>query len=104
MQRRFPRFKDGLEAFKRICEIHFHPIKPEQVISPGKLHRIKALDNYTIWKIELAVIGLRSNQFPRMWFALKGSSLAFLCIGTHIDNYNDAERDRTAELLETDIF
>lgn len=104
LQRRLPRFTDGLKSFKRICEVHFNPIEPRQVISPGKLHRIKVLDTYAIWKVELAVVNLRPNQFPRIWFAIQGSVVAFLCAGTHMDNYDDAERDRTAELLATDIL
>lgn len=66
LQRRFPAFSDGLESFKRICEVHFNPIKPQQVIAPGKLHRVKDCDMYAIWKVEMAVKNLRSNQFPRV--------------------------------------
>lgn len=104
LQRRLPKFIDGLKSFKRICEVHFNPTEPRQVIAPGKLHRIKVLDNYTIWKIELAVANLRPNQFPRIWFAIQGSTIVFLCSGAHMDNYNDEERDRVAEQLVTDIF
>src|SRR3989344_8239295 len=101
---RFPKFNDGLDSFKKICEVHFYPANPKQVLSPGKLHRVKALDSYVLWKIELAVKNLRSNQSPRMWFAVQGTTIALLCIGTHIDNYDDGERSKTAESLATDIF
>lgn len=66
LKRRFPFFDDGLESFKRICEVHFDPINPRQVIAPAKLHRIMCSDNFTIWKIEMVVKNLRSNQFPRV--------------------------------------
>lgn len=103
-KRRFPKFSDGLESFKKISEVHFHPITPRQVIAPGKLHRIKDCESFTIWKVELAVQNLKSNQFPRVWFAVRGSSLAFLCAKTHIDNYDNNEVDRIAESLAAGIF
>lgn len=104
LQRRFPAFNDGLEAFKRICLVHFHPIKPQQVIAPGKLHRVKDCDSYTIWKIEMAVKNLKSNHFPRVWFAIKGSALVFLCARTHIDNYDNHKVDRIAHAISTSFF
>lgn len=99
LKRRFHCFEDGVESFKRICEIHFHPISPKQVIAPAKLHRVKCFENFVIWKIELAVKNLRPNQFPRIWFAIHGATLVFLCTATHIDNYNDKEKDIEAEKL-----
>lgn len=104
LQRRFPKFTDGYESFKRICEVHFHPINPKQVIAPGKIHRVKDFENHTLWKVELVVKNLRSSQFPRIWFAVKGSTLVFLCARTHIDNYNNNEVDRITESRVTDIF
>lgn len=104
LQRRFPHFNDGLEAFKRICLVHFHPVKPQQVIAPGKLHRVKDCDSYTIWKIEMAVKNLKSKHFPRIWFAIKGSALVFLCARTHIDNYDNNEIDRIAHSISTSFF
>ena len=104
VQRRFPAFNKGFESFKKICEVHFDPVLPKQVLAPGKLHRIKGLDNYTIWKIELAIKGLRPNQFPRMWFAIRGSVVVFLCVKTHVDNYDDNTCNTLAENLITDIF
>lgn len=104
LQRRFPKFNDGLDSFKRIAEEHFHPITPQRIIAPAKLHRRKALEVCVIWKIELAVQGLKSNQFPRVWFAVSGSTIAFLSANTHIDNYDDNDIDRIAEHRATDIF
>jgi len=95
-----------LDSFKLICEKQFHPASPQQVIPPGKLHHRKKTDLFSIWKIELVLpnSGLRPNQFPRVWFAVQGSKLAFLCAVTHIDNYDDSEIDRVAEIRVTDIF
>lgn len=104
IQRRFNSFEESFIAFKRICEVHFDPINPQQVIAPGKLHRIKNQDSCCIWKVEMAVKNLKSNQSPRLWFALKGENLAFLCIKTHIDNYDNNEIDRIAELRINDIL
>jgi len=99
LKRRFPFFDSGIESFKRICEVHFDPVNPKQVLAPGKLHRIKCFESFTIWKIELAVKNLRSNQFPRVWFAVRGATVAFLCVATHIDNHDDNAMDREAESL-----
>ena len=104
LQRRFPHFNAGLESFKRICEKHFHPIKPQQVFAPGKLHRVKDCDSYTIWKIEMVVKNLKSNHFPRIWFAVQGSTLILLCARTHIDNYDNNEVDRIAYAISTSFF
>ncbi len=106
LERRFHHIHDGLKSFERLCEVQFSPTDPKQVIAPAKLHRITQNDVWTIWKIELVVpnSGLRPNQYPRMWFAVKGSIIALLCISTHIDNYSDNEMDRLALSRITDLF
>lgn len=101
---RFSNFENGLESFRLICQQQFSPTAPKQVIPPGKLHRKKACDGYTIWKVELVVQGFKSNQFPRLWFAVRGEDLVFLCMGTHIDGYRDNEMDQSAEKLATSFF
>lgn len=104
LERRFHCFNAGMEHFKRICEVHFDPINPKQVIGPAKLHRIRSFENYTIWKIELAVKNLRPNQFPRVWFAVRGATVAFLCVASHINNYDDNTMNRQAENLVGSFF
>lgn len=104
LKRRFPHFEAGIESFKRICEVHFDPVSPRQVIAPAKLHRVKSFESFTIWKIELAVKNLRSNQFPRVWFAIRGATIVFLCVATHIDNHDDNTMNREAETLVSSIF
>lgn len=106
IERRFRRIRNGLSAFERLCEVQFHPTNPRQVIAPAKLHRITQNNIWTMWKVELVIpdSGLRPNQYPRMWFAVKGAIIVFLCISTHIDNYNDVEMDRLAFSRITDLF
>ncbi len=104
LQRRFSYLEKGLQAFRRLCEKQFHPINPCPIIAPGKIHRVTVNEIWTIWKVELVVKNLRPNQFPRVWFAVKGSKIALLCIGTHIDNYNDDKMNRTALDRVSDIF
>lgn len=96
--------KKGLIDFKKIAKRQFHPTSPQQIIGPGKLHRIHQDDSYVVWKAEVAVKGLRKNQSPRIWFAVRGSFLVFLCIGTHIDNYDDNELTSAALERISDIF
>ncbi|MDO8499264.1 MAG: hypothetical protein Q7S66_01225 [bacterium] len=79
-------------------------MNPKQIITPAKLHRIKSFGNVTIWKIELSVKNLRSNQCPRVWFAIQGATVAFLCVATHIDNHDDNTMGREAEKLVGSIF
>ena len=105
-ERRFRTIRGGLSAFERLCEVQFNPTSPRQVIAPAKLHRITQNEIWTLWKIELVVpnSGLRPNQWPRMWFVVKGAIIAFLCISSHIDNYNDEDMNRLALSRVTDFF
>lgn len=103
LKRRFSLDK-GVQSFQRLCEVQFNPANPQQVIAPAKLHRVTQNDLWSIWKIELVVPGLRPNQFPRMWFAVKGSNIAFLCIASHVDNYSDNQMNQAAIKRVTDIF
>ncbi len=106
LERRFRSIREGFTAFERLCEVQFHPTNPKQIIAPAKLHRIIQNDVWTMWKIELVIpnSGLRPSQYPRMWFAVKGSIIAFLSISTHIDNYNEAEMKQLAFSRITDLF
>jgi len=106
IERRFRTIRDGFSAFERLCEVQFNPTNPRQVIAPAKLHRITQNDIWTLWKTELVVpnSGLRPNQWPRMWFVVKGAIIAFLCISSHVDNYNDEEMNRLVLSRVSDIF
>lgn len=106
LERRFRNIKDGLAAFERLCVVQFNPTNPRQIVAPAKLHRVSQNDIWTLWKIELVIpkSGLRPNQWPRMWFVVRGAIIAFLCIGTHIDNYNDEEMNRLALSRLSDLF
>lgn len=104
IKRRFPSFDDALESFKMLAGVQFASENPRQIIAPGKLHRVCVIGICTIWKIELAVKGVKSNQSPRIWFAIQGTNLAFLCAKSHIDNYDNNEVDRLAQNLTSDIF
>jgi len=106
LERRFRTIRDGLSAFERLCEVQFNPTSPRQVIAPAKIHRITQNDIWTLWKIELVVpnSGLRPNQWPRMWFVVKGAIIAFLCVSSHVDNYNDEEMNRLALSRVSDFF
>ena len=106
LERRFRTIRDGFSAFERLCEVQFNPTNPRQVIAPAKLHRITQNDIWTLWKTELVVpnSGLRPNQWPRMWFVVKGAIIAFLCISSHVDNYNDENMNRLALSRVSDFF
>ncbi len=105
-KKRFRNIRKGFSVLERLCDVQFSPTNPIQVIAPAKLHRVTQNDIWTMWKVELIIpdSGLRPSQFPRIWFAVKGAVIAFLCISTHIDNYKDGEMDDLALLRITDIF
>jgi len=106
LRRRFSKFQEALEILERLCQDQFHPTEARQVIAPGKIHRISQNDAYTLWKVELVVpkSGIKPNQYPRMWFAVKGAIVVFLCVATHADNYSDDEMNRVAASRATDFF
>jgi|SRR3989344_996487 len=106
LERRFRTIRQAFSIFERLCEKQFHPISPQQVIAPAKLHRVSQNDIWTLWKTELVVpnSGLRPNQWPRVWFAVKGGVVVFLCIGSHVDNYDDNEMNRLASSRVGDMF
>jgi hypothetical protein len=106
LKRRFRTIRDGVMAFERLCEVQFNPTSPRQVIAPAKLHRVTQNDIWTLWKIELVVpnSGLRPNQWPRLWFVVKGDIIILLCIASHIDNYNDEDINRAALSRVGDLF
>ena len=94
----------GLESFELLCEVQFHPISPQRIIGPGKLHYLHAGDGWELWKIELVVKGLRQNQMPRVWFAKKGISFVYLAMGSHGENYIDGERKNCALERVSEFF
>lgn len=104
--RRFRTLRDGLSTFERLCEVQFHPISPQQVITPAKIHRIVQNNLWTLWKTELVIphSGLRPNQWPRLWFVVKGEIIVFLCISSHVDNYDDEKINNLALSRVSDFF
>jgi len=106
LERKFPAVRQGFSAFERLCEIQFHPTAPRQIITPAKLHRLAQNSIWSLWKAELVIpkSGLRPNQWPRLWFAVKGSIIVFLCIASHTDNYDDEEIKNTALSRTSDFF
>ena len=106
LKKKYKTISAGLEAFERLCQMQFHPENPRQVIAPAKLHRVTENDIWTLWKVELVIpnAGLRPNQWPRMWFVVKGAVIVFLCISSHIDNYKDKEMDDLALSRVSDFF
>lgn len=103
---RFISIEKAIEDFKRLAEVQFHPLNPRQVITPAKLHRVTQNAVWSIWKIELVIpkSGLKPNQFPRMWFAIKGQEVALLIIVSHTDGYDNNKMDRLAAERVNDIF
>ncbi len=106
LEKRFRTIREGFSSFERLCEIQFHPANPRQIVAPAKLHRVIQNDIWTLWKAELVIpnSGLRPNQWPRVWFAVKGAIIVFLCVSSHVDNYNDEEMNSIALSRVADFF
>ena len=104
LKQQFNKIGEGLESFKKLCDVQFNPVSPKQIIAPAKLHRVTQNDVWTLWKIELAVKGVRSNQSPRVWFAIKGTTVVFLCAQSHVNNYSDNDINTIAIARATEFF
>jgi len=106
MERKIPTLRQSIHSFELLCEHHFHPESPRQCIAPAKLHRVTQNATWTMWKTELVLVksGLRPNQFPRVCFAVSGATIAFLCIASHVENYDDGDMDRFAAERVTDML
>lgn len=101
-QRNFPR--DILHTKKLLVEKF---INKKDFSTSTRLHRVKSLDYELvaeIWKIEAMCVGLRPNQWPRIWFLVYGDMIELLIIKSHIDNYDNNQEDRLAESLVRDII
>ena len=94
--KKFVTAKRDFEAVKKLLGTQFDPLNPKEIISPGKIHRVQQNAIWDLWKIEALVEGLKPSQWPRIWFVVSGDSITFLCIGTHIGNYDNNEMDRIA--------
>lgn len=97
-------FSYALRSFEKLCQIQFHALRPQQVVSPGKLHRLFDGGIYSIWKVELAVKNVRSNHSPRVWFAIRGEEMVYLCGAGHTDNYDDNAVTQAAKERVQDYF
>lgn len=106
MAKKLRNLDQSFKAFEKLCEWQFNSESPRQCIAPAKLHRVTQNALWTLWKTELVIVksGLRPNQFPRLWFAVEGAKIAFVCIGTHMENYDNNEMDRLAMERITEMF
>lgn len=98
--------EDGLNKVKRLLEKQFDPTEPEEVIAPGKIHRVHQNTVWALWKLELVLpgSGLRPNQWPRVWFVVSGNKIVFVCIVSHVQNYDNNVVDRLALSRASDFF
>ena len=106
LNKKYRTIEEGMSIFQRLCEVQFDPENPRSVIAPAKLHRVTQNDIWTLWKAELVIPNsvLRPNQWPRVWFTVKGAIIVFLCISSHVDNYDDKEMSDLALLRVSDIM
>lgn len=103
---KYRQVNDGLAAVKLLLERQFDPSNPEEIIAPGKIHRVYQDATWSLWKVEVILphSGLKPNQWPRMWFAVSGDKIVFLCIATHMQNYGNNSVDDIAVDRASDYF
>jgi hypothetical protein len=103
---KYPQAQDGVARIKKLLAAQFDPLQPQDVIAPGKIHRVRGDATWELWKVEVLLpkSGLRPNQWPRMWFVVSGESITLLAIVTHMDNYDNNEIDRLALGRLSDIM
>ncbi len=82
----------GYTSLKRLLAKHFNPVKREVVFTPKILRRMDNIGaNIEVYKINMAIKGLRQGQSPRVCFRYAGNLITFLCSGSHIDNYSSSQ-------------
>lgn len=81
--------EEDFESTKRLLGLQFNLENPQCVITPAKLHRLHENDTWALWKLEMVVRNVRPNLAPRVWFVRRNSTIVFLSIATHSQNYND---------------
>lgn len=87
----------GFEHVKKLLAVYFDPIEPStDIIDPGKIHRLCDYTEWQLWKIEVMIVGLKTNLWPRVWFAVSGNTITFLVIGMHNTNYDDNTLEKIA--------
>jgi hypothetical protein len=103
---KYPQVSDGVARVKRLLSVQFDPLRPEEIIAPGKIHRVRGDTTWELWKVEVLVpkSGLKPNQWPRMWFAVSGETITFLAIVTHMTNYDNNDIDKLAIKRLSDIL
>ncbi len=90
-------FADGFERVKRLLGVYFDPICPNTtVIAPGKIHRLRDYTDWELWKVEVMIVGLKPNLWPRVWFAVCGENITFLAVDMHNTNYDDNALEKIA--------
>ena len=98
------RIDDYFAKLKKLLSKQFDPSNPIEVIAPGKIHHVTTAETgIAFWKVEMMVEGLRPNQWPRVWFAIKGDTITFLVIKSHTDNYDNNSEDLIAQNRYSDI-
>lgn len=81
--------------YKHLCKLlslHFDPDNPVLSISPKNLKRVDNVgSNIRVYKVNMAIQGLSKGQSPRVYIWLETQTIWFLCMGTHVDNYDDSK-------------
>ena len=69
LRKSYPTFDFEMERMIRLLDIQFCPKESADPLS-RKLKLITTNDHYSVWKINVAVSGLRPGQWPRFWFGV----------------------------------
>lgn len=82
-------------------------VKKNPLIGPKHLGRAEGFGAYEVYWLKMAILsaGLSYKQFPKVYILKLDGVISFLCIDSHITNYQDAilrklAKSRIEEILE----
>ena len=101
LRKNYPTFDFEMERMIRLLDIQFCPKESAEPVS-SKLKHITTNELYSVWKINVAVSGLRPGQWPRFWFGVVDDHelIVPLDIAMHKD-YGTHENGIEAAALKT---
>ncbi len=90
--RKHKTFIKALKQLSILLQTQFDKNDHRQPLGPKHLHNVSINTEYEIWKVNcVATKGLKRKQMPRIYFARRDSEIFYLCMGFHINNYQDSQ-------------
>jgi hypothetical protein len=97
-------FQEAINNLEKLLIVHFYRNSP--MFTPKHLGRAQGFRGFTIYWVHLVIpnINLSRTQFPKSYFYKTDGHISFLCLDSHISNYNDARLRKIAEKRLQDMI